>query len=179
MQGIKTHQWCQKFKIDFDLKGVNEFFRERMVSTPAMSRKDYALLAQKSSYWDWFTRDIANTEVIGLLDYIQAKHKLPVKTENTKIALWEYGEGDELPPHVDVAVSLSSSIVVSLSGRFETRLNDSDDPSKVLDVVTYGPGEYIILNNTVYCHSGRPLDSYRLAVVLFVDPSFDMKSFWS
>lgn len=176
---MQTQNWCHKFKLDLDLAAVSAFFHERMQSTPPMSHKDYSILAKKSRYWDWYTRDIQDVHVLGLLDYISQKHNLPVNTKNTQIALWEYGEGDELAPHVDVAVSLSSSIVVSLVGGFETRLHDNQDPSKVLDTVTYGPGEYIILNNTVYCHSGRPLDNYRLALVLFVDPSFDMTAFWS
>ncbi len=179
MQNIKTHHWCQKYNLDYNLEEVIAFFREKMELTPFMSHKDYAVLAKKSRYWDWLTGDIQNPHIINLLNHIAEKHHLPLNTKNTKIALWEYGEGDELEPHIDVNISLSSAIVIALVGSFETRLFDSEDTSKIVDQVIYGPGEYIILNNTAYYHGGRPLDGYRLAAVAFVDPSFDMTNFWS
>lgn len=150
-----------------------------MASDPSLTNKDYALLANKSRYWDWFTRDIDNADILKLLNHIETKHGLPVNTAETRIALWEYGDGDELPPHIDPDISLSSSVIVSLVGRFETRVHDKTNLNVVLDKVSYGPGDYIILNNTVHYHSGKPLDNYRLAVVAFVDPSYDMTEFWS
>jgi len=175
---MQTHQWCQKYKLDFHLDGVIDFFQKRMEVVPFMTHEDHKILARKNRYWDWFTRDIDDPHVNGMLDHIAAKHGLPIRTPETRIALWEYGEGDVLAPHVDVSISLSSAIIISLIGDFETTLHDGEDQEKVLDRVVYGPGQYIVLNNTKYYHGGRPLGKYRLATVAFVDPSFDMTNFW-
>jgi len=175
---MKSHQWCQKFKLEKNLDGVLEYLENKMATCPFMTPEDHSLLAKNSRYWDWYTRDIENSEILDLLNTIEARHSLPINTEKTRIALCEYGKGDELPPHIDPNISLSSSIIISLIGRFETRLHDEMDNTKVLDKVIYGPGDYIILNNTICFHGGKPLDDYRLALVAFVDPSFDMSKFW-
>lgn len=176
---LETHNWCQKFSLPLELSGLKSFSEAQRQSSKFLTHQDYQVLGKNSKYWDWFTRDMTNTSGIELLTYLEERHKLPVNTPKTRMALWEYGEGDVLPPHIDLGISLSSAIIVSLEGRFETYLHESKESGEILDTVTYGPGEYIVLNNTVYYHGGRPLDPYRLALVAFVDPSFDMTHFWS
>lgn len=170
--------WYKKFNLEQSIEGLIDFSRNQMETFPCYTKKDHSLLGEHSRYWDWPTREIKDANIKQLLKSLEQKHQLPVDTPKTLISLWEYGSGDVLPAHVDLNISLSAAIVVSLMGRFETRKHELQNNDAIVDRVTYGPGEYIILNNTVVRHSGQPLDDYRLALVVFVDPSHDMTYFW-
>jgi hypothetical protein len=169
--------WFKKFCLDMDRLSLLQFAQRMMETSPAMTNKDHRLLDKKSRYWDWPTTEINDPSVIDLMKSLQSRHQLPLITEKTSLALWEYGKDDQLIPHTDLDISLSATVIVSLVGGFETRRHREQDDA-IIDRVTYGPGEYLILNNTKVRHSGVPLDPYRLAMVLFVDPRYDMTHFW-
>ena len=173
-----TETWYRKFKLEQSLDELLVFSKARMSSYPCHSNADHKLLDKNSRYWDWPTREIEAPCVQSLLLHLEHKHHLPVNTPKTRIALWEYGKGDLLPPHTDVNISLSATIVISLVGDFETRVHEEKNNDEIVGRIVYGPGDYIVLNNTVVRHSGKPLSDYRLAMVVFIDPDHDMSAFW-
>lgn len=177
-QTMSTEVWYRKFRLEQRLDELLAFSKAQMDNCPCHTNSDHKLLDKNSRYWDWPTRELQAPCVQSLLSYLEQRHQLPVNTLKTRIALWEYGKGDSLPPHTDVNISLSATIVVSLVGAFETRVHDEKNNDKIIGRVVYGPGDYIVLNNTVVRHSGEPLSDYRLALVVFVDPDHDMVDFW-
>jgi hypothetical protein len=149
-----------------------------MLSYPWLGNSTYELIDKNSKYWQWNLNDIDDCNVRDMVTDIETRYCIPINFKNSYLSIWEFGEGDTLPPHTDPDVSQSASVVLCLIGRFEVRLHD-EQTDNVIDQITYGPGEGIILNNTVYRHSGECLDGYRLSLLLSIDPNFDVQRWFS
>ena len=113
-------------------------------------------------------------------EYVNSIHPIKVlfsKNEINKFTIWEMNTGSTLPPHVD-ANHNTGFVIVPLVGTTKTSMHGSippetDNNSKtpvfeknmpILDSVTYGVGEMIIVNNTKFIHSVKPVNDYRLTL---------------
>ncbi len=175
---MTTQNWCKKIKINCDFGQLLVFARKRMLSYPWLGNSTYELIDENSKYWQWNLNDIDDRNVRDMVTDIETRYSIPLNFKNSYLSIWEFGEGDKLPPHTDPDVSQSASVVLCLIGRFEVRLHDEQNDN-VIDAITYGPSEGIILNNTVYRHSGECLDGYRLSLLLSIDPNFDVQRWFS
>jgi hypothetical protein len=175
---MTTVNWCKKIEVECDLNQLLVFARKQMLNYDWVGNNTYELIDKNSKYWQWNIKDIDDQNVQTMIYSIENNYKVPIRFENSYLSIWEFGEGDKLPPHVDPDVSQSASVVVSLIGRFELRLH-GETGDKVVDVIQYGPGEGIILNNTVHRHSGECIDGYRLSLLLSIDPNFKIKEWFN
>lgn len=173
-----TAKWCRKFTSPVDLDSLLVFARKIMLTREYVGKSAYKLLGENTKYWEIQLQDTNNKAVNDLVDYIENTYNLPLRFDKSYVSIWEYGEGDELPPHVDPDMSQSASVVVGLIGKFELYLNDHDT-DKIIDTVSYTPPEAIILNNTVYKHSGKCVDNYRLGMLFSVDPTFNIRNWFN
>jgi hypothetical protein len=169
--------WIKKIKINVPVDRLLVFARKQMLNYGWVGNDRYQLIDKNSKYWQWNIADIDNQYVNELIDYIEKTEGLPLRFDSSYLSVWEFGEEDKLPPHTDPDISQSASVVVSLIGRFEVRLND-ENTDEILERVVYQPGEAIILNNTVYRHSGECFDGYRLSLLLSVDPKFNIQEWF-
>ena len=113
-------------------------------------------------------------------DHVNSIHPIKVlfsKDEINKFTIWEMNTGSTLPPHVD-ADHNTGFVIVPLIGTTTTSMHGSiphtiDNNSKtpvfeedmpVLESVTYSVGEMIVVNNTKFIHSVKPVDDYRLTL---------------
>jgi len=175
---VITAKWCRKFKPSVDLDSLLVFARKVMLNHQYVGKSVYELLDENTKYWEVKLKDVDNKTVNDLIDYVENTFKLPLRFDKSYVSIWEYGAGDKLPPHIDPNISQSASIVVGLIGKFELYLNDNNT-NEVIDTVTYSPPEAIILNNTIYKHSGKCLDDYRLGMLFSVDPTFDIRKWFN
>jgi hypothetical protein len=175
---VITAKWCRKFKSPVELDPLLVFARKIMLTHNYVGKSAYELLGKNTKYWEVKLKNVDNVAVNNLVDYVESIHNLPLRFEKSYVSIWEYGDGDELPPHVDPSISQSASVVVGLIGKFELYLNDSNT-NEVIDTVSYIPPEGIILNNTVCKHSGKCLDNYRLGMLFSVDPTFNIQEWFN
>lgn len=91
--------------------------------------------------------------------------------------IWEMNNGVTLEPHVDASHN-TSFVILPIAGRTKTSMhgqlpNDVSNHGRtptfpidtpIVDSITYGPGEFIVINNTKYIHSVTPIDDYRLVL---------------
>lgn len=175
---MTTANWCKIFTSPVDLDSLLVFARKTMLTHNYVGKSEYELLGKNTKYWEVKLQDTNNKAVNELVDYIENTYNLPLRFDKSYVSIWEYGDGDELPPHIDPNMSQSASVVVGLIGKFELYLNDTDT-NEVIDTVTYAPPEAIILNNTICKHSGKCLDNYRLGMLFSVDPNFDIKAWFN
>lgn len=174
---MTTQNWCKKITVNCDFNKLLVFARKRMLAYDWVGNSTYQLIDKNSKYWQWNIADIDDNNVQTMIADIELRYGVHIKFENSYLSIWEFGEGDTLPPHTDPDISQSASVVLCLIGRFEVRLHN-EQTDEILDAIEYGPGEGIILNNTVYRHSGECLDGYRLSLLLSIDPKFDIQNWF-
>ena len=173
-----TANWCRTFTSPVDLDPLLIFARQLMLTHDYVGKAAYELLGKNTKYWEVKLCDVDNDAVNSLVDYVEATFNLPLRFNKSYVSIWEYGDGDELLPHIDPNMSQSASVVVGLIGKFELYLNDTDT-NEVIDTVAYSPSDGIILNNTICKHSGKCLDNYRLGMLFSVDTAFDIRSWFN
>ena len=169
--------WCKQITINCDLNHLLVFAKKQMLNYDWVGNSMYELIDKNSKYWQWNVSDIDNNHIQEMITDISDRYKIPLRFKDSYLSIWEFGEGDKLPPHTDPDMSQSASVVISLIGRFHLRLHDDND--NILDSIQYGPGQGIILNNTMHRHSGECLDGYRLSLLLSIDPSFPIQEWFN
>ena len=172
--------WCKRITVPAPLNQLLVWARKRMLTTDYQTKSDYEVLGENTKYWDYYISDLDNDKykvILDLVKIIEDTYGLPLTYNGSYVSIWEYGEGDTLPPHKDPDISQVASVVFGLIGGFEVRLNH-EETDEVLEAIQYQPGEGIILNNTIYKHSGECLDGYRLALLFSVNPEFDYKGWF-
>ena len=66
-------------------------------------------------------------------------------------------------PGNEYPINSRFTIIMMLDGRFEVSLWE-DDQISLIDKVVIHPGEFLVLNNSQYYHSGRVLDGVKLSL---------------
>jgi hypothetical protein len=174
---MTTENWYKKIKVECNLDQLLIFARKQMINNKWVGNNTYELIDQNSKYFECNLNDITDQNIQNMISYIEFEYKIPLRHNNSYLSIWEFGEGDRLPPHTDPDISQSASVVLNLIGRFKLNLHNNNNDN-IIDSFQYGPGEGIILNNTMYRHSGECLDGYRLSLLLSVDPKFNIKDWF-
>ena len=115
---MTTANWCRKFTPPVDLDPLLVFARKIMLTHTYVGKSAYELLGKNTKYWEVKLQDVDNIAVNNLIDYVETTYNLPLKFDKSYVSIWEYGDGDELPPHIDPNMSQSASVVVGLIGKF-------------------------------------------------------------
>lgn len=93
-----------------------------------------------------------------------------------ELFLWDYKDTKILKIHRDKNDPNHFRPIVGilpLVGEFETHVYDRTDFAKPLDTCVYGPGEFLILNNTKYFHGGKVLSDTRISMHFYFDFIFN------
>jgi hypothetical protein len=99
---------------------------------------------------------------------IQSISTLPLYNE---WYIWDFIDAKELIIHKDSNSTggyRSIAFIIAIEGNFENQIY-KDDQKTLIDSVVYGPGEGIILNNTMYRHSGKVLSKTRKTISCWID----------
>jgi len=171
---IKETDWYKLYKHELEtntlLSKVRDFMRHnKPMSLPGKFNKGH-------NTWTFVCKDTYN--------YVNSLHSVRPLTSTTFVGemdhaftIWEMNTGSNLPPHIDASHN-TAFVILPLIGRTRTSMhgtiNESidnnhktpvfDSNMKTLDSVTYGTGEMIVVNNTQFIHSVKPLDHYRLVL---------------
>jgi hypothetical protein len=128
--------------------------------------------------------DVSHSLDTAVIESIE--HTINTKIKKNSYWVWYYNTSKILSPHLDKPYDgCKYSIVVPIKGDFElTAYSDTDniynwvpgveedvDTSKltVVDKVRYIPGQFLLLNNTVYPHSGIANNTDRITLHLYLE----------
>lgn len=128
--------------------------------------------------------DVSNILTEEIVESVESTIGSPIK--RNCYWLWYYNDSVELKPHIDKLFNgCKYGVVLPIKGTFSlTSYTDDNhlynwipgieeqvDVSKltVVDTVTYSPGQFIVLNNTVYPHSGIATDQHRITLHLYLE----------
>ena len=86
--------------------------------------------------------------------------------------IWNYFNVKKLKVHRDTNDwgefrQIAGSI--PLVGEFEIQVYNEDDFNKPFDSCVYGPGDFLLLNNTKYYHGGKVLSDTRISMHFYFD----------
>ena len=147
-----------KLKLDFP---VDELLQEIV---PQMVDAEWKGGCYQSDDSVWCMVKLKNETI----EKLNRNFGVPVHTD---FYIWWYRYGKELIIHKDNNSPGSGRPIVgavSLIGDFETVIYE-EDKTTVIDKVTYGPGDFIILNNTGYYHGGKALGDTRISLHFYLD----------
>ena len=166
---IKKTKWYKLYKHNLDIDSLLFRVRNHMTQTTPRSISGFDS-GQKA--WTF--------ECKQTYDYVNSIHPIKVlysEDEINKFAIWEMNKGSTLAPHVDAnhntgfvvlpligttKTSMHGPVPLGIDNNSKTPVFDEDLP--ILESVTYGVGEMIVVNNTQFIHSVKPVDDYRLTL---------------
>lgn len=128
--------------------------------------------------------DVSNLIDIELVQNIENKINTTIKKNSYWV--WYYNTSKILSPHLDKMFDgCKYSIVIPIKGDFKLTayiddkkiynwipgVEENVDVSQltVVDTVSYRPGQFLLLNNTVYPHSGIATDTDRITLHLYLE----------
>ena len=130
----------------------------------------------------WF--DVSDSLDVAIIETIE--NTLNTKIKRNSYWVWYYNTSKVLSPHRDKPYNgCNYSIVVPVRGEFElTAYNDTKGLYKwvpgveedvdisqltVVDTVRYKPGQFLLINNTVYPHGGIAKEPNRITLHLYLE----------
>jgi|TARA_B110000908_G_C10038406_1_gene350642 hypothetical protein len=128
--------------------------------------------------------DVSETLDINLINVVENTINTTIKKNN--YWLWYYNTSKVLKPHLDKKFNgCKYSIIVPIVGDFELTAyidhnnlynwvpgveEDIDvDQLTVVDKISYRPGQFLLLNNTVYPHGGISTETNRITLHLYLE----------
>ena len=150
---------------------IKDWFHKESLSVDISEIKDEILPMFKDQVWSPCDYDQApGSEWILLHFQDKLIRKLELGTGYEiypDFYIWNYREIKTLKIHKDTNTPGDSRQIVGvipLIGDFEVNVYDDSDLSKPIDSCSYGPGDFLILNNTKYYHGGRVLSETRVSL---------------
>jgi hypothetical protein len=142
-----------------------------------------------NSPFSWPIKDSKWVDVSKLLDFSiieSIENTINTKIKKNSYWIWYYNTSKTLSPHLDKPFNgCKYSIIVPIIGDFELTayadtksiynwqpgVEESVDISQltVVDKVNYTPGQFLLLNNTVYPHSGIATETDRITLHLYLE----------
>jgi|TARA_B110000503_G_scaffold68729_1_gene107345 hypothetical protein len=128
--------------------------------------------------------DVSDILDINLINVVE--NTIGTTIKKTNYWLWYYNTSKELKPHLDKYFNnCKYSIIVPIIGDFELTsyldhnnlynwepgIEEDIDVNQltVVDKISYKPGQFLLLNNTVYPHSGIAKEPNRITLHLYLE----------
>lgn len=175
------------YKIHKNPYDIHKMYDEAMLRRDNTPKEKTLKLVKKSlhNHNFWYAEDKEKWETFNAISPLTKSIGWDNKSWDYHVCYWEWDPVDYLPTHIDDPAVARGNLLIPIIGEtityfYETVDDDTfassgvsrpykeieTDISKSTFSVTYGPGEVLEIENSIWYHSVHPLQDYRLQMQL-------------